>query len=1837
MNSNQNDLLEKLRKLSPSQRVQLQQQVMKQSAKHAGTPGIPKQPRTGEKQAFPMSFAQQRMWFLDQWQPENALYNIPAVFEMHGYVDPLQMAHCLNDLIARHESLRTQFGELNDEPVQWILPSAQLSLDYSDLRHLPVVEGQNVKSSLQKAQATKPFNLTTDLLIRAHLIQLTAEKAELLITTHHIISDGWSIGVFLDELSQIYFARSANQPILLPEMPIQYADFSVWQRTSIQGEYETKLADFWKSQFPNPVPILELPTERPRPSQLSYRGARETFYFSNQTLRKINQFCQERQISPYMLELAVYFTLLHRYSGQDEIIVGMPIANRNRKDTERLIGFFVNTLPIRIKTERDESFKILLQKVREQVLTVTEYQDYPLEKVIEALNLQRTISHSALFQTVFIGQNMRINKDEDTAHASSPSPNLIQFVGAQSTATSKFDITFSIAHHQVAIEYNTDIFSPESIRRMYSHFLNLLESAIQAPNSPIGRLSLLSASEYRQLVIDWNSACLPLEEKPFIHQQIEYWAEHTPEQPAVLFEGKSLTYRELNNRANQLARHLIAQGFVAEEKVAVYLDRSIDIVIAFLAVLKAGLAYIPLDPIYPKELLASMLETAQPEFVISTAELKINLQGWAKPVFCIDTEMPSIAGNSTQNMRVSLQPEQLMYILFTSGSTGKPKGVAITHQNFSNYLAGLQHRLQLAEPEQMALVSTLAADLGTTNLYGALCGGGTVHIFPYERATDPLAFIEYFQNHSVDSMKLVPSHFEALRSQTNWQSALPQKRLILAGEASNWELVESIRREKPELDLQVHYGPTETTVSMLMYPTPAENHPPTHHVPLGKPIPNVNAYVLDTNLQPVPVGIPGELYVAGAGVARGYINQPGLTADRFLPDPFDINGGRMYRTGDLVRYLASGDIEFLGRIDLQVKVRGYRVELGAIESYLQQHPAIHNAVVVSHTPTKNQTQLVAYLVAADGHTLDVAKIRSYLREKLPDYMVPSIFMLITALPLNPNGKVDRKNLPAPNQNRYLTDEFIAPHTEAEIKIAHIWCEILSLPKVGIDDNFFDLGGESFKAIRVVRAMSQSFGQNISVMQIFKFPTIRELAQQYAEQHPQNADIEYLYHLTPDRNPQTTTATVLAIPYGGGSAISYQPLAHKLSKSLALFAIELPGHDFSRPLEKPEPNSVALTKCIEEIRQKVQGPILIYGHCVGSAFAIQLAEALVAQNLPLKGVMLGGTFPSARLPGQFFDWLYKLLPTDRWMSNRTYHEFLRSLGGFTDIVEPAEQQFVLNALRHDVRQAEDFFTQAFSQPNRKKLPVPIHCVIGEMDRATELYEERYLEWSAFSETVSYQVIPEAGHYFLKHQAQELASIFNAPLKPQPASLPHANQIGKQPKRLDAQVIRNPWLVFLTVILGETLSTLGSALTGFGISIWVFQKTGSVMSFSMMAMSGLLPGLLAMPIAGAVADRYDKRKVMLIADLFAAIASVFLLLSLWQGELQMWQLYVTSAIGAIAGAFQRPAYSAGITQLIPKQYLGHANGLIQFGGSLTGLIAPLLGAYLVMKIRLEGVLILDLLTFLFAVAMLLLVRFPSRLFYKRQEPLLQEVLQGWQYIMRRKSMVALVVFFVISNIWFSIGTILLTPMALAVVSPTSLSHIFMAGTVGGILGGLIMSIWGGTRWRATGMLGFVIVEGIFLVVMGIHPSVWAIGLGLLGVNLCVVLINSHWQALIQAKVGFELQGRVLATNQMLAMFSMPIGFYLSGYLSDSVLEPWIQSATPLAQQVHFWLGGGEARGMALLVVIVGVLQFFWAILGLQYHPLRWMEKILPDAIPGELIARDRNELQRQADLALTNPAS
>jgi len=688
--------------------------------------------------------------------------------------------------------------------------------------------------------------------------------------------------------------------------------------------------------------------------------------------------------------------------------------------------------------------------------------------------------------------------------------------------------------------------------------------------------------------------------------------------------------------------------------------------------------------------------------------------------------------------------------------------------------------------------------------------------------------------------------------------------------------------------------------------------------------------------------------------------------------------------------------------------------------------------------------------------------------------------------------------------------------------------------------------------------------------------------------------------------------------------------------LSVFAIDLPGHDFSRPLEKPEPNPVALSRCIEEIRQKVQGPILVYGHCVGSAFAIQLAEALVAHNFPLKGVILGGTFPSARLPGRIFDWFYKLLPTDRWMSNRTYHEFLRSLGGFTDIVEPAEQQFVLNALRHDVRQAEDFFTGAFSQPNRKKLPVPIHCVVGEMDRATELYEERYWEWCAFSDRVTYQVIPEAGHYFLKHQAKELASILNEPIPPQPTSLPPA-QKAKQPSQLEAQVIRNPWLVFLTVILGETISTLGSALTGFGISIWVFQKTGSVMSFSMMAMSGLLPGLLAMPIAGAVADRYDKRKVMLIADLFAAIASVFLLLSLWQGELQMWQLYVTSAIGAIAGAFQRPAYSAGITQLIPKQYLGHANGLIQFGSSLTGLISPLLGAYLVMKIRLEGILILDLLTFLFAVVMLLLVRFPRKLFYKRQEPLLQEVLQGWQYIIRRKSMVALVVFFVISNIWFSIGTILLTPMALAVVSPTSLSHIFMAGTLGGILGGLIMTIWGGTRWRATGMIGFVIVEGVFLVIMGINPSIWAIGFGLLGVNLCVILINSHWQALIQAKVGFELQGRVLATNQMLAMFSMPIGFYLSGYLSDSVLEPWIQSATPLAQQVHLWLGGGEARGMALLIVIVGVLQFFWAIIGLQYRPLRWMEKILPDAIPGELIAKDRNELQQQADLALANYSS
>jgi surfactin synthase thioesterase subunit/MFS family permease len=771
--------------------------------------------------------------------------------------------------------------------------------------------------------------------------------------------------------------------------------------------------------------------------------------------------------------------------------------------------------------------------------------------------------------------------------------------------------------------------------------------------------------------------------------------------------------------------------------------------------------------------------------------------------------------------------------------------------------------------------------------------------------------------------------------------------------------------------------------------------------------------------------------------------------------------------------------------------------------------------------------------------------------------------------------------------------------------------------------------------------------------LFKYPTVRGLAGYLADDQPRRTGL--LHELTRPIPAHEKLLSLVCIPHGGGNAVVFQPLANALPDNCSLYAVQLPGHDYARRDEEPQPLETVARQCVEEIKRDVTGPVALYGHCVGGAMAVEIARLLEADGVEVTGIFMGGTFPTPRLPGKFFEMFARLFPRNRWVSNRTVYETLRAMGGFTDVVDPEELSFAIRALRHDAQEAEDYYTRSYAAPEKVKVRAPIVCIIGQADHATEFYQERFMEWELFSDSVDLAVIPQAGHYFLKHQADAAAQIVVDQLaaqRDQTAQAADSRAVSLTAARSDSKTDlhssrkkrpavfqgRPSLKVFFLVVFGQTISLIGTGMTSFALGVSTYQKNYSVTDFTYIFVFTRLANVLLAPIGGAVADRWDRRRVMIVSDMIAACGTLLVVLLLWTNSLQLWHIYLTAFIGAVANAFQRPAYLAAISQLVPKQYLGRANGLVQIGTATGNLLAPFLAGLLVSTIGVAGTVAIDLATFLFAIGTLAVVRFPDTLFRRQEEePLLQEVVKGWQYIARRRGLAAMVVFFLLVNFLTSTITVLFTPMVLAFESPFALGIIGSTFGIGILAGGLTMSAWGGTRRRTEGMIGFVVLWGLSIALMGAWPSTTVVIAGLLGYGFAAALVNAHWQALIQTKVGWELQGRVVATNRMLALSLMPLGNFLAGPLADKVFEPLMASDGPLANSVGLLIGVGPGRGMGLMMILSGVILALWTLLSYRYRPLRFMEDDLPDAIPDAVIVDDRDELQRQADRQLLSGAA
>ncbi|WP_231619012.1 non-ribosomal peptide synthetase/MFS transporter [Nonomuraea sp. SBT364] len=1749
------------------------------AARRAAGRGGPGVPRRGG--GAPPSPAAGRVWFLAQLaEPgDRGAYNVPTAVRLRGPLDTAVLLAAVRELAERHEVLRT----LVEQDRTTVVDAALVPVTVED------VTGDELPDRLER-EAYRPFALGAEPPARAVLYRLGDDEHVLLLNVHHIAFDAWSRDVALAELAALY---TAGLGLAEPPAPpaVQYGDYARWLAGQPAGD-----VGWWVERLAGMEPVLDLPVDRPRPSVADWTGGEVPVRLDPGLTARVREAAAETGGTPGMVLLAAWQELLGRVSATDDVPVGLLEAGRLHPDTERMLGCFVNTLVMRADRSGEPTGRELLARVRDMALDAFGHRETQFERVVEELHPDRNLATTPVVQAVL---NL-----VDTPPSRPRFPGLDVEVSEPPLRTAKYDLNLSLANagdrYEGTLAYRADLFEAGTAARMAGWYVTLLEGMLAGLDAPAAAVPLEP--------VDGPVAAGPRREYDLsrpLHAWFEDWAARTPDAVAVSGPWGTMTYGEVERRANRVAHHLVAAGAGADDVVGILAERHGPLVPAILGVLKAGAAYMPLEPAYPDDRLAYMVSCGA-RLVLAERALAGRLPGALVLEDVLGGDLPETPPG------VEVAPGHLAHVLFTSGSTGRPKGAAVEHRAVLHYLRAVAERVG-GPYGSWGVVSTMASDLVMTCLFGALLSGTTVHLLDQETATDPEAYAGYLADHPVEVIKMVPSHLELLAAHGDLAAMLPEDLLILAGEATSWELAERVRAARPGLELQIHCGPTETVVSVLSCTAPGT---PTGsaNVPLGRPLPNVECHVVDAAGRPLPAGVPGDLWIGGPSLARGYLGRPDLTAERFVPDP--VSGAtRCYRTGDRVRLNAGGLIEFLGRVDDQVKIRGFRVELGEVKAALHDQPGVLEAAVLPVGEAHNR-RLAAWIAPA---SVDLAAVRAGLRERLPEYMVPPAIMTLDALPLTPLGKVDRAALPMPEVA--AAGERVAPATPTEERIAAVWARVLGADDLGVEDDFFALGGDSFMAVRAVREIDPA----LRVIDLFTRPTIRELAAHLDA--GDGGEPGLLHRLA---GPAVATRTVLCVPYGGGSAAAYGPLAAELAArhpGTAVLAVELPGHDPARPGEAMLTLPELVGRVIEELAPLSTGPVALYGHCVGSAAATELALRLEEAGVPVAGLFVGGSFPDARLPGRLSAWWNRTFPANRWSSDRSQRDFLRTLGALDE--DTGDTTIMLRGLRHDVEEAQAWFSGELAAAGARKLSAPVLCVIGERDRSTELYQERYREWGAFAERVALATIPRAGHYFLKHQATRLAELIDAHLAdwtagrvPEPVA--EAGVAGERARR----DLRR----FYTVAVGQTASLLGSALTSFALGVWAYQESGRVSDYALVSMLATLPSLLASPLGGAVADRVDRRLVMLACDAVSAVATALLVALLVAGRLEVWQVGIVSGVLSLVTAFHRPAYLAAVAQLVPKPYLMQANAVANLGTGLGMLLAPLAGAALITLIGVHGVVAVNIVTFVAGLSTLLLVRFPERMFRRLEETFTQSVAGGWRFLVRRRPLMIMIGFFVVENYLGMLALAITVPVVLSFGGVTAVGTVTAAQGLGAVLGALVMVFWNGTERRAIGMVGFVSGFGLGIVLIGLRPSMALAAFGGLMSWLFLSVLNTHWLSIIQLKVGLELQGRVLATNQMLAVSMTPLAFLTAPPLSE-LFEPLLAPGGALDGTVAGDLVGvGPGRGVGLLLAVTGALLVLWGALGLWYRPLRRMEDDLPDAVAGAEIADDLDAVQEEADREL-----
>jgi amino acid adenylation domain-containing protein len=1181
-----------------------------------------RQSQTQEAVFFPASFAQQRLWFLDQLTPGRATYNLPSALRIQGKLDADVLKRAVGEVARRHETLRTRFVAAGGELQQVIEDQINVQLRVVDLTFIAEEEERKAEAMrLAQEEAQEPFDLRQVPLFRGKLLRLGALNHVLLFTMHHIISDAWSIGVLIEEVSVLYDAFSAGQPSSLPELPIQYADYSVWQREWLEGGVLEQQLAYWKQQLGGSG-MLMLPTDRPRPAVQSQNGAICNFVIAMDVTQKLKELAEEQGATLFIVLVAALQTLLYRYSGQPDIAVGTPIAGRRSSETERLIGFFINTLVLRVDLSGAPSFTELLQRTKEVTLEAFAHQDVPFEKLVEVLSPERSLGGTPLFQVMMVLQNAP-QSDLRLGAAT------LQPFNTVDNGTSKFDLTMNLAEGmgqegiRGSLEYNTGLFEAATVARMIGHYSRLLSSMTSTPHAPIHSLEILSPEERGILLEDFNATAASIPDKTVI-RLFEDQVDRTPHAMAVRCGEESLSYLELDQRANQLAHYLKQMGVGPEILVGICLNRSLEMIVVLLGILKSGGAYVPLDSSYPVERLGFILEDAQISILLTQASLRGSLPMAMVRIISIDEDRKDISTNSVGRVEGCVLSSNLAYVIYTSGSTGQPKGVGVTHNGMVNYVNWASQTYKVSQGCGSPVYSSLAFDLTVTSIYPTLLTGGCLEVFSQLAGMEELA--QRLEASDYSLLKLTPSHLRMLSVllEKSEKGECGARALIIGGEALRYADLELWRKPGSRTRLINEYGPTETVVGSTVYEVEDERQ--LGDVPVGKPIVNTEIYILGPDMEPLPVGVPGELYIGGAGLARGYVNRPSLTAERFIPNPFKEPGARMYTTGDRARWRGDGNLEYLGRNDEQVKIRGYRIELGEIEATLERHPGVAQSVVLAREDHPGEKRLIAYVVKkTDVPWPNASGLEEYLKVSLPDYMVPMVFVELETLPLNHNGKIDRKNLPQPDTDT-SEEEYVGPRNPTEETLCRLWQEVLRRERVGIYDNFFNIGGHSLLAAQVISRIKLAFAIEMPLSALFVAPTVARMAEHIAAvnepERPQASPILVSIQ------PQGSRTPFFCVHPVGGQVICYAELSQELG-------LEQPFYGLQSPPANCFPGSVTSIEQMarlynqEVMRVQPNGPYLLGGWSMGGLIAFEMARQLREEGQPVGLLALFDTHPSGQ--------------------------------------------------------------------------------------------------------------------------------------------------------------------------------------------------------------------------------------------------------------------------------------------------------------------------------------------------------------------------------------------------------------------------------------------------------------------------------------------------------------------------------------------------------------------------------------------------------------------------------